>query len=166
MRDWREDKERAGKCMRQVKAILGAYLIAEAPMEEDAKRNTDLIVLRLDAVRVACRIRTHEYLARYPDEFTIRAGRPNGTKTELAKIIEGWGDYLFYGFTDADQTRLAAWLLGDLRVFRLWLMDQTRANGGKLPGAGKDNTDGSSDFRAFRINELPPDFIIARKLLA
>ena len=60
--------------------------------KEDAERNTDLIVLKLDAVRIACRVRNHEYITRYGDEFTIRAERPSGVKTELAKIIDGWGD--------------------------------------------------------------------------
>ena len=92
----------------EVKRILANYLIAEAPPAEDMQRNTDLIVLRLDTVRVACRLRRHEYLARYGDQFTIRTSRPSGAQTELAKMLSGWGDYLFYGFASADAGELAA----------------------------------------------------------
>lgn len=147
-----------------VKRVLAQYLIAEAPFEEDARHNTDLIVLKLDTVRVACRLRRAEYAARYPDEFTIRASRPRGTETELSKMLSGWGDYLFYGFAAADSGQLAGWVLGDLKVFRIW---HNRAlsmlPAGKVPGIEQRNGDGSSTFRAYRIGDLPEGFVIARK---
>jgi hypothetical protein len=104
---WQADKRWSDKFLRDIKRILGEHLIGEPPMEEDAERNTDLIVLRMDAVRIGCRVRKHKYRDSYQDEFTIRAGRPSGVKTELAKIIEGWGDYFFYGFSNEDETGLA-----------------------------------------------------------
>jgi hypothetical protein len=135
-------------------------LIGEASEEEDALRNTDLIVLRLEAVRIACRIRRYEYMARYGDEFTIRCDRPRGTKTELAKIIEGWGDYFFYGFAAAEGDNLARWLLGDLKVFRLWFMRYLAAEH-RIPGTRRQNHDGSSGFIAFAVADMPRDFIVA-----
>ena len=59
-------------------------------------------------------------MKQYGSEFTIRAGRPSGAKTELTKIIEGWGDYFFYGFADPTEIYLAQWLIGSLNAFRLW----------------------------------------------
>lgn len=144
-----------------VKQIIGGYLIGEAPLEEDMTRNTDLIVLKLDAVRIACRIRRHDYLANYGDEFTIRSSRPNGTMTELAKMISGWGQYLFYGFAEEAGPHLEAWLLADLNVFRLHHMRELSC--GRMPGIEKPNQDGSSNFRAYRIAEFPPEFVVARK---
>jgi hypothetical protein len=146
--------------MPEVKMICGAHLIAESNFDEDAQHNTDLHVLTLEPVRIAVRIRQHKYLERYPDEITIRAGRPSGTDTELAKLIAGWGRFIFYGFASQDETHLAAWTLGDLNVFRLWFMRELTK--GTIPGKEQSNRDGSSTFRAFNITELPKDFVVAR----
>lgn len=150
--------------MPEIKQILGLYLIGEAPIEQDQTRNTDLIVLKLDAVRVACRIRRAEdYLGKYnyANEFTIRTTRPNtGNRTELAKIIAGFGDYFFYGFGDSSTGKLARWGLGDLSEFRLWFNSRI-VQTGRVPGVEKKNNDGSSDFRVFTWVELPPAFRVA-----
>lgn len=144
-----------------VKRVCANYLIGEAPMEEDMRHNTDLIVLKLDPIRVACRLRKHTYLTRYPNEFTIRASRPSGAQTELAKVLSGWGDYIFYGFAAANSAALAAWFLGDLKVFRLWHHQQLQA--GRQPSTRQRNKDGSSDFCAYQIDDLPETFVVARR---
>lgn len=149
----------------EIKSIVGMHLIGEAPKEEDCVRNTDLIVLRLEAIRIACRIRKHKYFARWGDEFTIRANRPSGALTELSKIIQGWGDYIFYGFADEAEEHLHAWIIGDLKEFRLWFMAQLCKNGGAKPGELNENGDGSSKFRAFKITDMPERFIIGRSPL-
>jgi hypothetical protein len=141
----------------RVKQILAQYFVVEAPFEEDARRNTDLIVLKLDAIRVACRIRKNRYVTEYPDQFTIRV---SGSKSELTKILEGWGDYAFYGFAAGDDSNeLAAWVLGDLKVFRLWYFRELWS--GNRPGIDIPNGDGTQGL-AFEINWLPPEFVIAR----
>ena len=162
MTDWQTDKAASDRLLPEIKAVLGPHLIGAAPIEEDQRRNTDLIVLKMEPVRVACRVRAFEYLGQYPYEFTIRSDRPSGAKTELAKVVEGWGDYLFYGFAAEDGHSLAAWLLGDLTVFRRWYADQLAAlPAGDLPGALHYNRDRSSAFRAFKAADLPDAFIIA-----
>ena len=162
MTDWQTDKAEADELLPNIKFILGRYLIGSAPAEEDQRRNTDLIVLNMQPVRVACRIRRFEYLADYRDEFTIRSDRPSGAKTELAKVVEGWGDYLFYGFAAEDGRSLAAWFLADLVVFRRWFNEAiTALPAGALPGTLHHNRDESSSFRAFQVADLPPEFIIA-----
>lgn len=148
----------------EVKRVLANYLIAEAPFEEDARHNTDLIVLKLDTVRVACRLRRHDYAERYGDEFTIRERRPSGVKTELSKVLEGWGDYIFYGFANSDMTELAGWILGDLSVFRLWHHQELWQS--RRPGNSQVNNDGSSSFRAYRIADLPTEFVVARRRIS
>lgn len=157
MQDWKADKSKSDIYLPEIKSILGLYLIGEPPLEEDQERNTDLMVLRMEAVRIGCRVRNISYLDKYGDEFTIRAGRPSGTKTELTKIIEGWGDYFFYGFGEG--ARLVKWGLGDLKIFRLWFSQQLYA--GKIPGIKKNNTDNSSHFLAFKWADLPKEFIVA-----
>lgn len=159
--NWVKDKRWADRFLPGIKRILGEHLICAAPEEEDQHRNTDLIVLKLDAVRVACRIRTFDYYARYPLGFTIRSSRPSGVETELAKIIRGWGDYLFYGFSDQAERNLAAWFLGDLDEFRLWFTRRLQA-GPPYPWEIKPNGDGSSTFHAFNRPALPPTFVVAR----
>ena len=158
---WQSDKRWSDRFLPEIKSILGQHLIGEPPIEEDAERNTDLMVLRMEAVRIGCRVRRHKHMAKYGNQFTIRAGRPSGVKTELTKIIEGWGDCFFYGFADIESNDLAAWFLGDLRVFRVWF-NRTILQTKKCPGIAKDNTDNSSHFMAFSVSWLPQDFVIAR----
>lgn len=147
--------------MPYVKQACAPYVIHEAPAEEDIKRNTDLA---LYPSRISVRIRRYAdmFKKNYANEFTIRSNRPSGAETELSKIISGWGDYTFYGFANADCTGLAAWMLGDLNVFRRWFMYQMAKNNGALPGIEQPNPDGSSLFRVFTISELPDNFVIAR----
>jgi len=154
-----EQKQWSDRYLPEVKGILGKHLISEAPVEEDKKRCTDLIVLHLQAIRIACRMRRETYIEKYSDEFTIRAVNHRGAKTELAKIIEGWGDYFFYGF-GGDSGLLLKWCLCDLKVFRLWYVKELY-NGNK-PGILHANTDKSSDFLSFKINALPSGFVIAQ----
>ena len=161
MKNWQDDKRWSDRFIPEIKSILGLYLIGEPPLEEDAEHNTDLMVLKMDAVRIACRIRKHSYLANYGDEFTIRTYRPSGQKTELAKIIEGWGNYMFYGFSDIDQNCLSKWCLLDLNVFRLWLMRYMALNKGKLPSKEQNNVDNSSRFMAFQISNAPDEIVVA-----
>lgn len=153
MTPWRSDNVYARRFLPEMKRLVGQYLVIEAPFEEDAHRATDLLVLRLRPYRIACRVRRPQYAGRYGDQFTLRAGRPGAVKTELAKILEGWGDYLLYGFADESEQVLGRWLLGDLGVFRHWYR----------PGEGdrRDNVDHSSWLLGFRVADLPAAFLVA-----
>lgn len=155
------DKRWSDRFLPEIKATLGLYLIGEASREEDQRRNTDLIVLHMDAVRIACRVRRNKYMERYGDEFTIRSGRPqSGFETELAKILYGWGNYFFYGFSDESETHLAKWTLGDLGVFRLWFQRQSLRLK-RCPGLQRVNGDESSDFLVFSLTDMPSGFVVA-----
>src|SRR5262245_33290053 len=122
------------------KRVLGEVLITEASFEEDTQHNTDLIVLRLAAVRVAIRTRRYAELHAYhdrEDQVTIRVSRPTGYDTELVKLMEGFGDVFGYGFASAaDDGTLCSWVVGDLKVFRSWFMRQLYQGRtpSKLPG--------------------------------
>lgn len=158
MNGWKEDKAWSDKLLPEIKQILGLYLIGEAPECEDCERNTDLIVLKMEPVRIACRIRRYRYFSSYPDDITIRAERPSGMKSELTKIIEGWGNYFFYGFATEDERRLAGWKLCDLNAFRLYF-NRKIIKTGLLPGMERKNGDGSSVFRVFRAVDIP-NFVV------
>lgn len=160
MKPFEQDKKWSDKFIPRIAELIGPAVIVPAPFEEDAERNTDLIVLKMNSIRIGCRIRKSEYRERYGDEFTIRSGRPSGVKTELTKIIEGWGDMFFYGFSNESETDLAQWFLGDMKVFRLWFNRHMAEHQGKQPGTGRCNNDNSSDFRAFKLEDLPAQFIV------
>ncbi len=163
MNGWQNDKAWSDRFLQEIKMILGLHLIGEPEPEEDKERNTDLVVLKMETQRIGCRIRRHTYYANnsYRQQFTIRADRPSGMKTELAKIVEGWGDYFFYGFSDAYEKKLIRWTLADFNVFRLWFNTMIARNNGRIPGELISNGDGSSHFRAFRWSDLPSDFVVA-----
>jgi len=121
--------------------------------------------LKLDGIRVGVRIRTFEnyyFRYNYRNEFTVRSDLPSGTKTELAKILEGWGDYFFYGFGDTGG-KLPAWVLLNLTVFRSWFHDYVATNGVE-PGVEIPNKDGSSAFRAFTLGDCPESMTISRRI--
>jgi len=159
MEKWKELKAWSDRFLPEIKRHLGEFLIGEPKdFEEDKEHNTDLTVLELRAVRIACRVRRDKYREKYGDEFTVRSEVRSGNKTELAKIIEGWGNYIFYGFADGQY--LTQWFIGDLNAFRLWFTSELARNKGVLPGIPQTNFDGSSDFRAFKKNRIP-NFIIA-----
>jgi hypothetical protein len=159
MKEWISDKKWSDRFIPIIKPILGQYLIGEPPIEEDMERNTDLIVLKMEPLRIACRIRRPKFYFDHPeyrDEITIRTERPNGYKTELTKIIEGFGDFFFYGFSNKEENSLVAWKLCKLSVFRVWFMRElSKLDKGKTPGIGKENGDNSSKFRAFKVGEIP-----------
>ena len=165
MSDWQKDKRWSDKFIPEIKRNLGEFLIGEPEPEEDAERNTDLIILKLDSVRIASRIRTFKFFEMAKNEFTVRSKRPSGVKTELAKIIEGWGDYFFYGFASESESGLYAWRILSLNVFRLWFnRELCGLDKYKTPGVVKTNADKSSSFHVFNILKIP-NIIKARSAL-
>lgn len=156
MNDWQQDKAWSDRFIPSIKMILGLYLIGEANEKEDRDHNTDLIVLKINAVRVACRIRRVKYLDEYGDQFTIRTSRPQSNmETELSKIIAGWGDYFFYGFEDRSDgiPDVQNWHLADLNIFRRWNLAPTHAPITRI------NRDGSSEFHGYKWEWFPSEFI-------
>jgi hypothetical protein len=158
MSDWKVEKNWSDRFLPEIKMILGLYLIGEPPVEEDAERNTDLMVLKLDAVRIACRVRRNSYLKNYGHQFTIRYKTKNENKPEITKIMEGWGNYFFYGFANEAGTELQKWFLGNLNAFRIY-MNRRLALGKTAWNEVRDNPDGSG-LAAFNVLEIP-DFVIA-----
>ena len=160
--NWETNKKWSDKFLPNIKPILGTHFIAEPPIEEDQDHNTDLMVLKMDSIRFGCRIRRYKYYNNemYRNQFTIRSNLPSGGKTELNKIIAGWGDYFFYGFANEKEDDLIGWIIGDLKIFRIWFNRCLWTK--KYLWFKKNNTDNSSDFFAFNIADLPANFIYAK----
>lgn len=159
MKGWETDKLWADKAFRYVRSICGRLFVADASIKEDQEENTDLRILTINPIRIACRIRRGSYFPRYAHQFTLRDYRPTGMKTELAKIVDGFGDYFFYGFAK-DNGELLDWKIGDLEIFRFWYQGEIEL-ASRIPGQKKTNGDGSSEFKVFEWTRLPEPFIVA-----
>lgn len=120
MTDFEEDDAFSRRYLDTVAATIAPFLLVAAPFEMDVKEATDMSWLVAKRDGVAVRIRRHGYAEQYGHEFTIRTHRPNGVKTEAAKIIyEGHGEWLFYGHAArGNAPLLERWMLIDLRRFR------------------------------------------------
>ena len=163
--NWQENKRWSDGFMPEIKAILGMHLLGEAPHEEDVSRATDLIVLKMEAIRIAVRVRrcTYGTTDKFKEEFTIRCELASGKKTELRKVIQGFGDFMFYAFEHKDGGRLGRWTLIDLNVFRESMFEKTsQLPANILPGHKLQNIDGCSSFRVFKYCDFPQSLIRAK----
>lgn len=156
---WQDDKAKTDPLLPDVASIMGRHLFRPGSREEDVHWATDMV---LDG-QFAVRIREWKFLRLYPGEFTIRRTRPNGRMSERDKIVAGKPTHLFYGVAAPDWTSLAWWVIVDLFHFRLWFHDSSKQGyPGFEPGEHKANRDGSSDFLAYKIDDLPADVVHAR----
>lgn len=145
-----------------IRRIVGAHLLRAAPDWLDMRHATDLMMLDGRDIRVAARVRRPGYAARYPFEFTLRSQLASGAMTELEKVVNGEGDWLFYGHAGDDGMSFDLWWLIDLRAFRAALIRHAM-NGYPLRCGNKANTDGTW-FKWFDIRSFPadPPLVIAR----
>ena len=117
--------------------------IQVASTGHDLKKATDLVVT-VDGGDVAVRIRRPRYRGRYRD-LTIRAWRSSGVKTERDKLVEGFGDWYLYGWSDGDGG-LEDWFLVDL--------DKLRETGLLTQKTIQPNRDGRTGFISISDKEL------------
>jgi hypothetical protein len=153
---YREDRDVSDRMIPQIKTIVGPYLLEVAPLELDANEATDLIVFRARDMRIAARIRRYGYAERYPFDITLRCRRDSGAKTELAKIVEGWGDWFFYGHLDSTDLKIILWWLVDLHAFRAALIRENMNRHPRLRSGDRSNQDGTH-FKWFDLRTFPPD---------
>lgn len=144
----------------QIKGIVGCHLLEAAPALLDMQHATDLLMLDARDMRIAARVRRPGYADRFPYQFTIRSRVPSGAETELSKIVNGKGDWLFYGHANTSQTAIDSWYLIDLNAFRAALI---RRGAQGLSWGNKCNPDGTR-FTWFDIRSFPPDppLVVAR----
>jgi hypothetical protein len=151
------DREWSDQYIPEVKRLVGPHLLEPSPFVLDAERATDLIVLSARNLDIACRIRRPGYLPKFAGQFTIRSARDNGLKTELAKIIDGWGDWMFYAHAREGTLMFAGWWLLDLAVFRATCIRAPTA----IRFTKQLNGDGTH-FYAYRVDSFPPEFVVAK----
>ena len=149
---YQQEREWSDQFIPQIRQIVGPYLLEPAPFVEDALRATDLIILNARDKRIACRVRRHSYLSEYSGQFTIRSQSRGGSKTELQKITDGWGDWMFYSFADQSETAIQKWYLINLDSWRAHMIRaRNKINKGQIP-----NGDGTF-FTWFEITSFPKD---------
>lgn len=109
---------------------------------EDRNEATDLVLVHSNK-RVMSRVRRRNYIVFGPYQLTIR-------KTELPKVMSGFGDLMFYGAVDAK-------IDGGDDIVHWWLLNMDAFREGVLSGIGpietKSNTDGSGPFYAYDIRD-------------
>lgn len=142
--------------------IVGPHLLIPSTLEQDTKEAADLVVLKSAGVTVACRVRRFGYAEKYANEFTIRSQRRNGSRTELEKIVDGWGDWMFYAHANESGDGFALWNLLDLSAWRAHLIRE-KLGGEKIKRGTKPNQDGTTEFAWFDMRSFvgEPNLIIA-----
>lgn len=161
MNPYNENRSWSDKYIPTICNIVGPYLLTPSDFKKDTKQATDLLVLDARDMRIAARVRrASKYIDRYRYEFTLRSKVGSGASTEMEKIVNGLGDWLFYGFAEEDGIEIKNWWIIDLAAFRAALI---RRNEHKLDIDGpKSNGDGTQ-FYAFDLRSFPekPSILIA-----
>lgn len=143
-----------------IKALVGPHLLCESPLVVDMQQAADLIVMRGRDMMIACRVRRAGFADRYPFEFTVRSRLDNGAKTEMAKLAEGWGDWMFYGHAANDNGDISRWWLIDLHLWRAALIRNSFRDKPRVFHKAQSNGDGSHFF-AFDLRDFNPPILIA-----
>lgn len=139
----------------QIKLIVGPYLIVPADLKADIKQATDMTILIGRDMTLACRVRRPGFVERYGYQFTIRCLRDSGAETELSKVVNGFGDWMFYGFAKSQNPvdGFDRWFLIDLHAWRAHMI---RRDGRILCGDKPNKGDGTY-FKWFDVRSFPPD---------
>jgi hypothetical protein len=142
-----------------IKRIVGPYLLETSSMYEDRRHATDLLILNARDKRIAARVRRAGYAEKYPYEFTIRCGNQYNAQTEIDKIIQGFGDWMFYGHSAEDVAgKITRWMLIDLAIFRAALIRKDIRD--EVKREQRANGDGTS-FIAFDVRSFPREILVA-----
>lgn len=141
-----------------IKKIVGPLLLEESSFEVDTQQAADLVILNARDKTIACRVRRAGYADRYGHEFTIRAKRDSGAKTELEKIIDGFGDWMFYGHADPDGMNVSRWVVINLAGLRAAIIR-------KQALAKKQSNGDGTHFVAFDVRELPTSCLISSSFI-
>ena len=147
---YEQDRSWSDQFIPHMRSIIGPHLLVPSSVEVDTKQAADLVVLRARDMTIACRVRRHGYSDRDPFEFPVRSARDSGARTELEKLTDGWGDWMFYGHAAAHGPRIERWMLIDLSAWRAALIrdkDQIRFT-------KKSNGDGTH-FVGFDVRSFP-----------
>lgn len=155
------DRKWSDKFIPEIRRIVGPHLLQESSFETDATQAADLVVLKARDMTIAARVRRHGYSERYPFEFTVRSKRDTGSKTELAKLMEGWGDWMFYAHSNKPETGFDRWMIIDLSAWREHLIKTGYSNNGWQHLSKKQSNSDGTYFVAFDVRYFPKKILIS-----
>jgi len=149
---YREDRTWSDERLDIVKALIGRHIMEAGNEIQDMQKMGDLVVLGGKETKIGVRIRTGNFRENFRYDFTLRTWRSSGAKTEFEKILEGWGDYFFYGFSpERNSTIIDPWYLLSLDAFRHhWRCSRDMLTHGEVR-----NRDNATGFRWFNILSFP-----------
>ena len=157
MDSYLENRRWSDRFIPRITQIVGPHLLMPASFQLDTEQATDLIVLHARDMRIAARVRSHKYIHQYGYEFTIRS-KSRGHKTEIDKINDGWGEWMFYGFANLLESDIERWYIINLDIFRSSLIKKdTRKH---IQCVQKDNGDDTA-LIAFDIRTFPQNILVA-----
>lgn len=151
-----EDKAWADKFEPLIFNIMGTIMVRPANISQDRKYNCDY---KAEPADISCRIRRYKHFQRFGDEFTIRMSRPNGSPSELRKLMMGYGDFCFYAYANEDESGFHRWTIIDLHALRDYLFTRLMMDD-KLPGIVVPAGDNSAEFLSLKLSDLPPNVIV------
>ena len=152
MNDYKTDRQWSDQHIEGIKRIVGPLLIVPSTIEVDTKQAADLVMLKARNMMIAARVRRPGWEVHGRDEFTIRASKRSGAKTEMRKIMSGWADWMFYGHALADiGPGIGRWMVIDLDALRYHWM--------RFPASLREaemhtNKNGDSTFAVFNAVEI------------
>ena len=146
------------KVVNHAKRIIGLCIVENASFETDTQQATDLIVNK--NLSIALRTRQYKYLEQYQYEFTIRSSINSNARTELSKILSGYGDWMFYGFVSKDETSICQYMIIDLNVFRDCYEAKSIHPIQQTNKLDKDGAERTTQFMAFDIRKCPKNLIL------
>ena len=162
MPDYRTDRAWSDQYIPHMKRIIGPHLLVESSFEVDTKRASDLVLMQAASLMIACRVRRAGYAELYPNQFTLRFRRDSGVETEYSKVVNGWGDWMFYGHAHpTERGRVEHWMLINLRHFRAQLINERSRK--EIRSGVTPNKDGTY-FRWFDASSFhdEPPLLVAR----
>ncbi|MFH0965328.1 MAG: hypothetical protein V2A58_15110 [Planctomycetota bacterium] len=163
MSSYTTDRTWSDQFIPELRRVIGPYVLVPSSLEQDRREASDLVVFQATRLTIACRVRRAGYSSRYPNQFTIRSKRTSGAKTELMKLIEGWGDWFFYGHAAETTPTLTCWWLLNLAAWRAALILDGRlpADTRHIISGRQVNPDGATEFQWFDITSFPSALVIA-----
>lgn len=148
---YRVNREFSDRFIPELRRIIGPYLLVPSSLEQDMREAADLVIFKARDLTISCRVRRPGYV-HFGRQFTIRSRLDNGTRTEMQKVLEGWGDWMFYGHAQTEHGLIRPWWLIDLSHFRYHLSQSRKhVRCGETP-----NGDGTH-FGWFDIDSFPAD---------
>ena len=162
---WQESKAWSDRFIPHAQQLLGLTCIGVAAIDQDRKENTDLM-FEVGWQRIAVRIRRLEQRLAFNrrNEITLRFDRRSGAETELAKLMNGWGDCFLYGWGDEASGQIRAYTLLDLHQLRGWLF-QYLLTYQRLPSPVMPDRDGSASFLPLCLDCMPGEILRRRVTL-